>query len=98
MIQYIETYGSRDMEKKSAYAMELANTRQPDKLDKAITWMNSVLELDKSLKNYEMMAYIYLAAGKKSEAQSISEQGIKVAENIDGDDSALREYLRQATQ
>jgi hypothetical protein len=45
-----------------------------------------------------MMAYIYLAAGKKSEAQSISEQGIKVAENIDGDDSALREYLRQATQ
>lgn len=98
MIQYIETYGSRDMEKKSAYAMELANTRQPDKLDKAITWMNSVLEQDKSLKNYEMMAYIYLAAGKKSEAQSISEQGIKVAENIDGDDSALREYLRQATQ
>lgn len=98
MIQYIETYGSRDIEKKSAYAMELANTRQPDKLDKAITWMNSVLELDKSLKNYEMMAYIYLAAGKKSEAQSISEQGIKVAENIDGDDSALREYLRQATQ
>lgn len=98
MIQYIETYGSRDMEKKSAYAMELANTRQPDKLDKAITWMNSVLELDKSLKNYEMMAYIYLAAGKKSEAQSISEQGIKVAESIDGDDSALREYLRQATQ
>ena len=98
MIQYIETYGSRDMEKKSAYAMELANTRQPDKLDKAITWMNSVLEQDKSLKNYEMMAYIYLAAGKKSEAQSISEQGIKVAESIDGDDSALREYLRQATQ
>jgi thiol-disulfide isomerase/thioredoxin len=98
VIQYIETYGSRDMEKKSAYAMELANTRQPDKLDKAITWMNSVLEQDKSLKNYEMMAYIYLAAGKKSEAQSISEQGIKVAESIDGDDSALREYLRQATQ
>jgi hypothetical protein len=49
-----------------------------------------------SVKTSEVLAYGYLAAGRKADAKLIAEQGIKIVELSGGDDSALREYLRQA--
>jgi thioredoxin-related protein len=96
IIRYMDIYGQSDGEKLSAYGMEFVNTRQPDQLNKGILWLEQAYKLEMSVKTSEVLAYGYLAAGRKADAKLIAEQGIKIAELSGGDDSALREYLRQA--
>lgn len=93
---YMDRYGQNDGEKLTAYGMELVNTRQPEKMQKGIQWMEKAHTLQPSVKTCEVLAYSYLAAGKKAEAKAIAEKGITVANEQGGDDSNLREYLRQA--
>lgn len=96
MIAYMDKYGKSDIEKLNAYGMELVNTRQPEKINKGLQWIEHSMSLDQSIKTYEILAYSYIVANRKAEAKSAAEKGIILAEQQGGDDSALKEYLRQA--
>jgi len=98
IIHYMDTYGTGDIDKINAYASEIVNTREPEKIQKALEWLNHAITIQPNVRSYENLCYAYLISDNKTLAKQHAENGIRLVQNTGEDDSLLRTYLSQAEQ